>query len=138
MAALVTENCSSQVFYTKKCLWHILQVSLISYCIFLLHSSIQWTSNEFGPSFWICNTRIIAFYFLIFCHRKCFILMWSNLTLFPLQQMDNVISQAQATLGALVLQRSTFGGISTKISNVSSRLPTVREQCNLIGIELPL
>ncbi|KAG6484191.1 Golgi SNAP receptor complex member 1-1-like [Zingiber officinale] len=40
-------------------------------------------------------------------------------------QMDNVISQAQATLGALVLQRSTFGGITTKISNVSSRLPTV-------------
>ncbi|WOL08675.1 Golgi SNAP receptor complex member 1-1-like [Canna indica] len=40
-------------------------------------------------------------------------------------QMDNVISQAQATLGALVLQRSTFGGISTKISNVSSRIPTV-------------
>ncbi|KAJ4965469.1 hypothetical protein NE237_017318 [Protea cynaroides] len=40
-------------------------------------------------------------------------------------QMDNVISQAQATLGALVLQRSTFGGITSKISNVSSRLPTV-------------
>ncbi|URE43625.1 hypothetical protein MUK42_25399 [Musa troglodytarum] len=39
-------------------------------------------------------------------------------------QMDNVISQAQATLGALVLQRTTFGGISTKMSNVSSRLPT--------------
>ncbi|KAG6488197.1 hypothetical protein ZIOFF_056956 [Zingiber officinale] len=41
------------------------------------------------------------------------------------RRMDNVISQAQATLGALVLQRSTFGGITTKISNVSSRLPTV-------------
>ncbi|CAL9180458.1 unnamed protein product [Musa hybrid cultivar] len=40
-------------------------------------------------------------------------------------QMDNVISQAQATLGTLVLQRTTFGGISTKTSNVSSRLPTV-------------
>ncbi|XP_010929125.1 Golgi SNAP receptor complex member 1-1 [Elaeis guineensis] len=40
-------------------------------------------------------------------------------------QMDGVISQAQATLGALVLQRSTFGGISGKISNVSGRLPTV-------------
>ncbi|XP_072992305.1 Golgi SNAP receptor complex member 1-1 isoform X1 [Typha latifolia] len=40
-------------------------------------------------------------------------------------QMDSVISQAQATLGTLVLQRSTFGGINTKISNVSSRLPTV-------------
>ncbi|XVE89166.1 hypothetical protein DITRI_Ditri19aG0128700 [Diplodiscus trichospermus] len=40
-------------------------------------------------------------------------------------QMDSVISQAQATLGALVLQRSTFGGINSKLSNVSSRLPTV-------------
>ncbi|XP_021648586.2 Golgi SNAP receptor complex member 1-1 isoform X2 [Hevea brasiliensis] len=40
-------------------------------------------------------------------------------------QMDNVISQAQATLGALVLQRSTFGGINSKLSNVTSRLPTV-------------
>ncbi|XP_054781238.1 Golgi SNAP receptor complex member 1-1-like isoform X1 [Prosopis cineraria] len=40
-------------------------------------------------------------------------------------QMDNVISQAQATLGALVTQRSTFGGINSKLSNVSSRLPTV-------------
>ncbi|XWS20518.1 hypothetical protein CRYUN_Cryun31cG0108500 [Craigia yunnanensis] len=40
-------------------------------------------------------------------------------------QMDSVISQAQATLGALVLQRSTFGGINSKLSNVGSRLPTV-------------
>lgn len=40
-------------------------------------------------------------------------------------QMDNVISQAQSTLGALVLQRSTFGGINSKLSNVTSRLPTV-------------
>jgi hypothetical protein len=39
--------------------------------------------------------------------------------------MDNVISQAQATLGSLMTQRSTFGGITSKISNVSSRLPTV-------------
>ncbi|KAK2432275.1 Golgi SNAP receptor complex member 1-1 [Trifolium repens] len=39
--------------------------------------------------------------------------------------VDNVISQAQATLGALVFQRSTFGGINSKLSNVSSRLPTV-------------
>ncbi|GMY06099.1 Golgi SNAP receptor complex member 1-1 isoform X3 [Fagus crenata] len=40
-------------------------------------------------------------------------------------QVDSVISQAHATLGALVLQRSTFGGINSKLSNVSSRLPTV-------------
>ncbi|XP_061343276.1 Golgi SNAP receptor complex member 1-1-like [Gastrolobium bilobum] len=40
-------------------------------------------------------------------------------------QMDTVISQAQATLGALVFQRSTFGGINSKLSNVSGRLPTV-------------
>ncbi|KAL5221417.1 hypothetical protein ABZP36_026130 [Zizania latifolia] len=40
-------------------------------------------------------------------------------------QMDTVISQAQATLGTLMSQRSTFGGITTKISNVSSRLPTI-------------
>ena len=46
---------------------------------------------------------------------------------FVVSQMDSVISQAQSTLGALVLQRSTFGGINSKISNVSSRLPTV---CN--------
>ncbi|KAJ6702313.1 GOS-28 SNARE- RELATED [Salix koriyanagi] len=42
-------------------------------------------------------------------------------------QMDNVISQAQATLGLLVLQRSAFGGINSKLSNVSSRLPTVNQ-----------
>ncbi|KAJ4829142.1 Golgi SNAP receptor complex member 1-1 [Turnera subulata] len=40
-------------------------------------------------------------------------------------QMDTVISQAQATLGSLVLQRSTFGGINSKLANVGSRLPTV-------------
>uniref|UniRef100_A0A0D9XDR5 Golgi SNAP receptor complex member 1 n=1 Tax=Leersia perrieri TaxID=77586 RepID=A0A0D9XDR5_9ORYZ len=40
-------------------------------------------------------------------------------------QMDHVISHAQATLGTLMSQRSTFGGITTKISNVSSRLPTI-------------
>ncbi|CAL5355218.1 unnamed protein product [Camellia sinensis] len=40
-------------------------------------------------------------------------------------QMDSVISQAQETLGTLVFQRSTFGGINSKLSNVSSRLPTV-------------
>lgn len=40
-------------------------------------------------------------------------------------QMDSAISQAQATLGALVLQRSTLGGINLKLSNVSSRLATV-------------
>ncbi|TKY64618.1 Golgi SNAP receptor complex member 1-1 [Spatholobus suberectus] len=38
---------------------------------------------------------------------------------------DTVVSQAQATLGALVFQRSTFGGINSKLGNVSSRLPTV-------------
>lgn len=40
-------------------------------------------------------------------------------------QMDSVISQAQETLKTLVFQRSTFGGINSKLSNVSSRLPTV-------------
>ncbi|KFK43829.1 hypothetical protein AALP_AA1G179100 [Arabis alpina] len=40
-------------------------------------------------------------------------------------QMDGVISQAQATLGTLAFQRSTFGGINSKLSNVTSRLPTV-------------
>lgn len=42
-------------------------------------------------------------------------------------QMDSVISQAQSTLGALMVQRSTFGGINSKLSNVSSRLPTVNQ-----------
>ncbi|KAL9238553.1 hypothetical protein vseg_012956 [Gypsophila vaccaria] len=42
-------------------------------------------------------------------------------------QMDTVISQAQSTLGTLMIQRSTFGGINSKISNVSSRLPTVNQ-----------
>lgn len=42
-------------------------------------------------------------------------------------QMDSVISQAQSTLGTLMLQRSTFGGINSKLSNVSSRLPTVNQ-----------
>ncbi|KAL5698855.1 Golgi SNAP receptor complex member 1-1 [Ranunculus cassubicifolius] len=47
-------------------------------------------------------------------------------------QMDNVISHAQATLGTLVFQRSTFGGINSKISNVSSRLPTVNNLLSAI------
>lgn len=42
-----------------------------------------------------------------------------------LQQTDTVISQAQATLSALSIQRSMFGGINSKIGNVGSRLPTV-------------
>ncbi|XP_047321988.1 Golgi SNAP receptor complex member 1-1-like [Impatiens glandulifera] len=40
-------------------------------------------------------------------------------------QMDSVISHAQETMKTLVFQRSTFGGINSKLSNVSSRLPTV-------------
>ncbi|GAB2269533.1 Golgi SNAP receptor complex member 1-1 [Dionaea muscipula] len=40
-------------------------------------------------------------------------------------QMDSVISQAQSTLSALMFQRSTFGGINLKLSNVGSRLPMV-------------
>ncbi|XP_070038723.1 Golgi SNAP receptor complex member 1-1-like [Nicotiana tomentosiformis] len=40
-------------------------------------------------------------------------------------QMDGVISHAQETMKALVFQRSTFGGINSKLSNVTSRLPTV-------------
>ncbi|CAA2986760.1 Golgi SNAP receptor complex member 1-1 [Olea europaea subsp. europaea] len=40
-------------------------------------------------------------------------------------QVDSVISQAQETLKSLVFQRSTFGAINSKLSNVSSRLPTV-------------
>ncbi|CDP18787.1 unnamed protein product [Coffea canephora] len=40
-------------------------------------------------------------------------------------QMDTVISQAQETLKTLVFQRSTFGGINSKLSNIGSRLPTV-------------
>ncbi|KAG6388113.1 hypothetical protein SASPL_153311 [Salvia splendens] len=39
-------------------------------------------------------------------------------------QVDSVISQAQETLKSLVFQRSTFGGINLKLSNVGSRLPT--------------
>lgn len=42
-------------------------------------------------------------------------------------QMDTVISQANSTLGVLSLQRSTFGGINSKLGNVSSRLPTVNQ-----------
>lgn len=44
--------------------------------------------------------------------------------------MEGVISQAQETLGTLVFQRSTFGGIGSKIGNVKSRLPTVSEYLN--------
>lgn len=57
----------------------------------------------------------------LFIYSPTCLLIILNLKL----QMDNVISQAQATLGALVTQRSTFGGITSKITNVSSRLPTV-------------
>nr|GMD44021.1 golgi snap receptor complex member 1-1 [Ipomoea batatas] len=46
-------------------------------------------------------------------------------------QMDGVISQAQETIKALVYQRSTFGGINSKLSNVSSRLPT-----GILGLSL--
>lgn len=46
--------------------------------------------------------------------------------------IDNVILHAQATLGALVFQRSTFGNIGSKISNVSSRLPSVNHVLSAI------
>lgn len=42
-------------------------------------------------------------------------------------QMDSVISQAQETLKTLAFQRSTFGGINSKLSNIGSRLPTVNQ-----------
>ncbi|KAG6395616.1 hypothetical protein SASPL_141739 [Salvia splendens] len=42
-----------------------------------------------------------------------------------LEEGGLVISQAQETLKSLVFQRSTFGGINSKLSNVGSRLPTV-------------
>ncbi|CAM8949505.1 hypothetical protein QQ045_016562 [Rhodiola kirilowii] len=47
-------------------------------------------------------------------------------------QMDNVISQAQATLGTLLFQRSTFGGINSKLANVGSRLPSVNQVLSAI------
>uniref|UniRef100_A0A0D6R5T6 Golgi SNAP receptor complex member 1 n=2 Tax=Araucaria cunninghamii TaxID=56994 RepID=A0A0D6R5T6_ARACU len=47
-------------------------------------------------------------------------------------QMDNVVLHAQATLGALVFQRSTFGNISSKLTNVSSRLPSVNHVLSAI------
>ncbi|GMH03604.1 hypothetical protein Nepgr_005443 [Nepenthes gracilis] len=46
-------------------------------------------------------------------------------------QMDPVISQSQSTLGALVLQGSTFGGINSKLSNVSSRLPVMTKSLDI-------
>ncbi|XVF86348.1 hypothetical protein PTKIN_Ptkin18bG0032200 [Pterospermum kingtungense] len=49
-------------------------------------------------------------------------------------RMDSVISQAQTTLSALVLQHSTFGGINSKLSNIVSLLPTIdnfRKSLNL-------
>ncbi|KAM0006098.1 putative golgi SNAP receptor complex, subunit 1 [Helianthus debilis subsp. tardiflorus] len=48
-------------------------------------------------------------------------------------QMDGVISQAQETLGSLVFQRSTFRGVNSKLSNVSSRLPTVNSIISAIN-----
>ncbi|GAA0173561.1 SNARE protein [Lithospermum erythrorhizon] len=47
-------------------------------------------------------------------------------------QIDSVISQAQETLKTLVFQRSTFGGINSKLSNVSSRLPTISHVISVI------
>ncbi|KAL9270458.1 Golgi SNAP receptor complex member 1-1-like protein [Drosera capensis] len=47
-------------------------------------------------------------------------------------QMDSLISHAQSTLGALFFQRSTFGGINTKLSNVGSRLPTINHVLSAI------
>ncbi|KAK1408378.1 hypothetical protein QVD17_40103 [Tagetes erecta] len=48
-------------------------------------------------------------------------------------QMDGVLSQAQETLGSLVFQRSTFRGVNSKLSNVSSRLPTVNSIISAIN-----
>ncbi|XP_076942373.1 Golgi SNAP receptor complex member 1-1-like [Bidens hawaiensis] len=48
-------------------------------------------------------------------------------------QMDGVISQAQDTLGSLVFQRSTFRSVNSKLSNVSSRLPTVNSIISAIN-----
>ncbi|KAG2579047.1 Golgi SNAP receptor complex member 1-1-like isoform X2 [Panicum virgatum] len=42
-------------------------------------------------------------------------------------QIDNVLSQAHTALGALMSQRSTFGGITSKISNVGNRLPMINQ-----------
>lgn len=88
----------------------------------------EWQLN------YIFKTIIVLgnFYILLFEEFLCFSLKFDTIfnlggliLVIPVLQMDGVISQAQATLGALVFQRSTFGGINSKLSNVSSRLPTV-------------
>jgi hypothetical protein len=68
------------------------------------------------------NTKIHVLEFQSDFHMQEMVFLFF---LFLVVQVDNVISQAQATLGALVFQRSTFSGINSKLSNVSSRLPTV-------------
>lgn len=60
-------------------------------------------------------------YYFVFA----FVLNGNDIHIEAILQMDNVISQAHATLGALMSQRSAFGGITTKISSVGSRLPMV-------------
>lgn len=71
-----------------------------------------------------CKELLFQEAFDFFSKIVTYVLFWIVLPIFEVQ-MDNVISQAQATLGALVFQRSTFGGINSKLGNVSSRLPTV-------------
>jgi len=67
------------------------------------------------------SVEILLYIFVLFFHHS----FRNNYGHSFVLQTDSVISQAQSTLGALVLQRSTFGGINSKLSNVSSRLPTV-------------
>ncbi|XP_024963160.1 Golgi SNAP receptor complex member 1-1-like isoform X1 [Cynara cardunculus var. scolymus] len=47
-------------------------------------------------------------------------------------KIDGVRAEAQETLGTLVFQRSTFGGINSKISNINNRLPTVNNILSVI------
>nr|CAB3483079.1 unnamed protein product [Digitaria exilis] len=62
-----------------------------------------------------------------YCFVFAFILNGNDIQIEAILQMDNVISQANAALGALMSQRSTFGGITTKIGSVGSRLPMINQ-----------
>jgi len=65
------------------------------------------------------------FSFYHYCLVFGLILIGNDIYIETILQIDNVISQAHTALGALMSQRSTFGGITSKISNVGNRLPMV-------------
>jgi hypothetical protein len=98
-------------------------LKLMILCFILFMDLSMWTSSYLQVFSWrMCLAREFSCSHHYSSNRS-FSSCNDVYTEMVLLQMLNLISHSQATLGKLISQRSTFGGITMKISNVGSWLP---------------